>query len=57
MPLVHFQSIYRRYGLVVEEPLCGLAPAFDEPRTPRRDEISCPACLRFLMRLKEPVHA
>lgn len=62
IPGFHFQSIHRvrdqsGYDDLIVEPLCC------EPRhtgiqlSPLRSEITCPACLSLLMRIKESVHA
>lgn len=52
---VHFQSIYRRRGQVIREPLCEQEPyeGIEERLSPLRSEITCPACLSFLMCIKE----
>ena len=56
MPKIHFQSVYRRYGLVISEPLCG--PERDRVETsPLKHEVTCQFCLRFLTELKEYGHA
>jgi hypothetical protein len=56
MPKVHFQSIYRRFGLVIGEPLCG--PERESVETSSlKHEVTCLFCLRFLAELKEKSHA
>lgn len=57
MGAIHFQSVYRYCGLVVAEPLCRNVKPIDEPASPLRSEVTCPECIKFLLRLKESSHA
>lgn len=59
MQPVHFQSIYRRRGQVICEPLCEQEPyeGIAECLSPLRSEITCPACLDFLLCIMEPTRA
>ncbi len=58
---VHFESVYRRRGEVICEPLCDLgsyvSSALIVKTSPRRDEINCHFCIQLLMRLKESSNA
>ncbi len=55
-PTLHFQSVYRRYGLVICEPLCGPEPVRVET-SPLKHEVTCRFCLRLLTEMKEYGHA
>jgi hypothetical protein len=56
MSAIHFQSIYRRFGMIIAEPLCG--PERESVETSAlKHEVTCQFCLRFLMELKENSHA
>lgn len=62
MASVHFQSIYRRTYRSIEahvfcEPLCEQEPFDGIELSPLRSEVTCPACLGFLMRIKESTSA
>ncbi len=59
---VHFESVCRRTYRTLEchvfrEPLCEQELFEGIELSPRRAEITCPDCLRFLMRLKESSNA
>ena len=56
MSKIHFQSIYRRFGLVIGEPLCGPERESVETST-LKHEVTCLFCLRFLAKLKKKSHA
>lgn len=50
----HFQSVFRRNGRVLIEPLCEQETFDGIGLSPFRADITCPACLGFLMELPKP---
>lgn len=59
---VHFQSIFRRRNIggadhLIREPLCEQEPFDGVELSSLRSDVTCPACLGFLMRIKESSRA